>query len=102
MTSLIGSGVIHWSGMKTVGEECDFEALPFLVVIFQILLPIVVGIPAMFLIPNVLQTERLIDWEKEGWYSERTDESSSRSGLLASEDDGVEDGRQEPQLGILL
>ena len=88
--------------MKTVGEECDFEALPFLVVIFQILLPIVVGIPAMFLIPNVLQTERLIDWEKEGWYSERTDESSSRSGLLASEDDGVEDGRQEPQLGILL
>ena len=105
MTSLIGSGVIHWSGMKTVGEDCNFEALPLLVVIFQILAPIVIGIPAMFLIPNALQTERLIDWETEGWYSssETTDESASRSGLLASEDDDcVEDGRPDPQLGILL
>lgn len=103
VTSLIGSGVIHWSGMKTVGEDCNFEALPFLVVIFQILFPIIIGIPAMFLIPNVLQTERLIDWEKEGWYSEKTDESP-RTGLLdLGEDDDIgEDGRPEPQLGILL
>jgi hypothetical protein len=89
--------------MKTVGEDCNFEALPFLVVIFQILFPIIIGIPAMFLIPNVLQTERLIDWEKEGWYSEKTDESP-RTGLLdLGEDDDIgEDGRPDPQLGILL
>jgi hypothetical protein len=104
VTSLIGSGVIHWSGMKTVGDDCNFEALPFLVVVFQILAPIVIGIPAMFLIPNALQTERLIDWEKEGWYSsERIDESASRSEPRASEDDDrVEDGRPGPRLGILL
>ncbi|KAL3816057.1 hypothetical protein ACHAXA_010362 [Cyclostephanos tholiformis] len=104
VTSLIGSGVIHWSGMKTVGEDCNFDALPLLVVVFQILAPIVIGIPAMFLIPNALQTERLIDWAKEGWYSPEGTDESARTGLLVSgeDDDCVEDERSDPQLGILL
>merc|ERR1712110_1246171 len=71
VSQLLGSGVIQWSGMVTVGEKCDFEALPYLIVVFQILLPMLVGIPACFLIPNVLQTEHLLDWEKEGWYEDR-------------------------------
>jgi len=67
VSSLLGSGVIQWSGMVTVGDTCDFKALPTLIVVFQMMVPILVGIPAVFLIPNVLQTEQLIDWEKEGW-----------------------------------
>jgi hypothetical protein len=34
----------------------------------------------MFLIPNVLQTEHMIDWEKEGWFlDDDTIESTSAS-----------------------
>mmetsp|Transcript_29273 Transcript_29273/g.62230 ORF Transcript_29273/g.62230 Transcript_29273/m.62230 type:complete len:632 (+) Transcript_29273:152-2047(+) len=68
VSSLLGSGIIQWSGMKTIGDDCNFEALPYLIVICQILVPMLVGIPSCFLIPNVLQTEHLIDWDKEGWY----------------------------------
>eukprot|EP00571_Detonula_confervacea_P012466 CAMPEP_0172306404 /NCGR_PEP_ID=MMETSP1058-20130122/7478_1 /TAXON_ID=83371 /ORGANISM="Detonula confervacea, Strain CCMP 353" /LENGTH=622 /DNA_ID=CAMNT_0013018275 /DNA_START=148 /DNA_END=2016 /DNA_ORIENTATION=+ len=97
VSSLIGSGVIQWSGMKTVGENCDFESLPYLIVIFQILVPMIVGIPAVFLIPNVLQTEHLIDWESERWYEDRPGELEvSEHG---NEDEAfAEDSRLEPHL----
>jgi hypothetical protein len=111
VNSLVGSGVITMSGMKTVGDNCDFEALPGLVIITQIIMPIVIGVPAMVLIPNVLQTERLIDWDREGWYSASTerrsnndaDDEAIRFGLLndaIGEDE--QDNRPEPQLGMLL
>ena len=60
---LIGSWVIQWSGMTTLGKDCDFKALPYLVVAFKIVIPFLIAIPAMCLIPNVLQTEHMIDWE---------------------------------------
>ena len=99
VSSLLGSGVIQWSGMVTLkadNQDCDFEALPYLIVIFQILVPMLVGIPAIFLIPNTLQTERLIDWEQESWYEDRADELAGSNG----EDDLVdaEDSRLEPHL----
>lgn len=68
VSNLLGACIIEWSGMKTVGEDCNFDKLPSLIVIFQIVIPLLVGIPACFLIPNVLQTERLIDYEKEPFY----------------------------------
>jgi hypothetical protein len=74
VSNLLGSGVIKWSGMTTVGEDCNFDSLPSLIVIYAILIPTVVGIPAIFLIPNVLQTENMIDWEKEQWYESEHDE----------------------------
>lgn len=75
--------------MDTVGEDCNFEALPSLVAITKVLVPIIVGVPAAFLIPNVLQTENPIDWEKEGWYShkESNDELERSELLVTSEDD---------------
>lgn len=103
VSSLIGSGVIKWSGMVTVGQNCDFEALPYLIVIFQILLPMLIGIPAIFLIPNVLQTEHLIDWEKESWYEEHRPRELETSEHGARENDEKdndppEDSRLEPHL----
>ena len=83
VSNLLGSKAIDWSGIKTEGEDCNFTSLPYLVLITQIVIPITIGIPAIYLIPNVYQTENLIDWEKEGWYSERTDRSVV-SGLLAN------------------
>jgi len=79
VSNLLGSGVIKWSGMTTVGDDCNFDALPNLIVIFSILIPTLVGIPATFLIPNVLQTENMIDWEKEQWYVSQRDGEEPQS-----------------------
>jgi len=101
VSSLLGSGVIQWSGMITVGDTCDFDALPYLIVIFSILVPMLVGIPAAFLIPNVLQTEHLIDWEQEQWYEARTEEvETSEHGNEDDDDDDytAEDSRLESHL----
>ena len=65
--------------MRTVGQDCNFECLPHLIVIFQILVPIVVGVPATLLIPNILQTETLIDWERERWYVDSEEQDDTRS-----------------------
>merc|ERR1712194_346986 len=92
VSSLLGSGVIKWSGMVTVGDSCDFEALPYLIVVFQMLVPMLVGIPAAFLIPNVLQTEHLIHWEQEEWYTATAEEPSEH------ENEESEDSRLEPHL----
>lgn len=87
VSGLLGSGAIQWSGMKTTiaaGDNgCDFEALPYLILVCQIVSPLCIGVPASFLVPNALQTEHLIDWEKEeGWQSrakERGGESRSEA-----------------------
>jgi BT1 family len=110
-SALIVAGVIEWSGMITVGDDCNFDALPSIIVITQILVPIIIGIPAIYLIPNALQTEPLIDWVKEGWYSERTDDPEE-SGLLTNNNDGSDmddqsrpeteqEGKEERGIGIL-
>jgi hypothetical protein len=78
-------------------EDCNFTPLPYLVLITQIVIPIGIGIgiPAVFLIPNVYQTENLIHWANEGWYSEIIDRSVV-SGLLTTvrcdDDDDDDDG----------
>ena len=68
VSNLLGSGVIKWSGMSTVGDDCNFDSLPKLIIVYSIVIPTVAGIPATFLIPNILQTEKMIDWDKEQWY----------------------------------
>ena len=73
-SNLLGSGIIKWSGLVTIGDDCNFDRLPSLLVLFQIIIPIVVAIPATLLIPNVLQTEKLIDWKKERWYEDEETE----------------------------
>jgi len=74
LSSQIGSAIIQSSNMKTVGTDCDFSELPRLLVIFQTLVPICVALPATLLVPNVLQTQQVINWEEERWYEdEKTD-----------------------------
>uniref|UniRef100_A0A7S4RS55 Folate/biopterin transporter n=1 Tax=Ditylum brightwellii TaxID=49249 RepID=A0A7S4RS55_9STRA len=60
--SLTGSAIMDWVGLKTMpdknGGGCDFGSLPALLVVLSIILPLAVGIPAIFgFIPNILQTE---------------------------------------------
>ena len=88
---LIGSWVIQLSGMTTVGKDCDFKDLPYLVVAFRVVLPLLIAIPAMFLIPNVHQTELMIDWEKEGWFLDDDTIESTSASLSAREID-ISDG----------
>lgn len=91
---MFGAGIIRWSGMVTVGENCNFDALPSLILITKILIPIIIGIPAAFLIPNVFQTETLIDWGSEDCFSNslRSDEQERSELLASSEDDDSTDG----------
>lgn len=96
VATLLGSGVISWSRMKTVGENCDFEALPYLIVISQILVPLAVGIPVSFMIPNVLQTEQMIDWEKESWFTE-SDNKIRRSWQHANKHNEEETHKTAPK-----
>eukprot|EP00584_Thalassiosira_punctigera_P010189 CAMPEP_0172545526 /NCGR_PEP_ID=MMETSP1067-20121228/15424_1 /TAXON_ID=265564 ORGANISM="Thalassiosira punctigera, Strain Tpunct2005C2" /NCGR_SAMPLE_ID=MMETSP1067 /ASSEMBLY_ACC=CAM_ASM_000444 /LENGTH=646 /DNA_ID=CAMNT_0013332283 /DNA_START=106 /DNA_END=2046 /DNA_ORIENTATION=- len=102
VSSLLGSGVIKWSGMVTVGNSCDFDALPYLIVMFRIMVPMLVGIPAAFMIPNVLQTENLIDWEAERWYEDRSGNVRPPESGTGTEDETsveeVEDSRIEHHL----
>jgi hypothetical protein len=94
----MGSEAIRLSGIKTIGEECNFDALPFLTIVTKIIIPVVIGIPAMFLIPNKLQTECLIDWEKEGW---NNNNEMERLDLLGNEEPGEHDDRTAPLLDVL-
>ena len=91
-SNLLGSGLIKWSGLVTIGDECNFDRLPSLLVLFQIIIPIVVAIPATLLIPNVHQTERLIDWKKERWYED--DETEELDDTMETLDSSVDGGYQ--------
>merc|ERR1719199_798374 len=94
----LGSGIIKWSGLVTIGDDCNFDRLPSLLVLFQIIIPIVVAIPATLLIPNVHQTEKLIDWEKERWYeddeTEELDDTMETQESESSVDGGMKTTRQ--------
>ena len=61
-SSLVGSSLMNLSGLKTTGDECDFSALPMLVVGLSVVLPVAAGLPAIYyLIPDVMQSESLTD-----------------------------------------
>ena len=74
----------------TIGDDCNFDRLPSLLVLFQIIMPIVVAIPATLLIPNVLQTEKLIDWKKERWYED--DETEELDDTMDTQEESSVDG----------
>ena len=90
-SNLLGSGIIKWSGMVTVGTDCNFGALPWLIVIFQIIVPLAISIPATLLIPNVHQTDQLIDWKTERWYEDDTDVLDE---TLSDSEEGSRDGKE--------
>jgi hypothetical protein len=94
----MGSEAIRLSGVKTIGEECNFDALSFLIIVAKIIIPIGIGVPAMFLIPNKLQTECVIEWEKEGW---NNNNETERSDLLGNEEPGEQDDQIAPLLDVL-
>lgn len=61
------SGVIIFTGagIVTSGTECNFDALALLVLLNHIVLPILIGVPAVFLISNISQDENLDEAEEE-------------------------------------
>ncbi len=98
VTSLFGSGVIRWSGMKTVGDNCDFTVLPYLIIIFQVCVPLVVGIPVTFMLPNMLQTEHIIDWKTEDWYADGAHNVVKLAKKEAEEEEEDEAVEKDPRL----
>jgi hypothetical protein len=89
VSGLFASWAIDLSGMITVGKSCNFEALPLLIIVVNVLPVVFIGLPVIMLIPDVYQTEELIDWEKEGWIAERgyepsAEDDAARQGLIAT------------------
>lgn len=58
MRELSGALLFDVAGVVTVGE-CNWQALPVLVLTCHVLGPLVTGVAASFLIPNVQQTENV-------------------------------------------
>lgn len=59
-SSLLGAVIFNAAGIKTTGgENCNFDALWWLILLFHIILPVLIGIPAAWLIPNLSQHEDL-------------------------------------------
>jgi len=61
-SELTGALIYSAAGVKTTitpAGGCDFEPMWWLVIVFHVFLPIVVGVPAALLIPNCEQTEDL-------------------------------------------
>ena len=70
VSQLSGSIIFKLSGVVTVadpqhGIACNFDPLAYLIVVCHIILPIIVGIPAVWLIPNVKQTDTIEEIEME-------------------------------------
>ena len=61
VAELSGAVIFEAAGIKS----CNFDALWWLVLTFHIILPIAVGIPISWLIPNITQTEIVLEDETE-------------------------------------
>jgi len=67
VSQLMGALIFEAAGVRTtVDPHCNFDALWWLVLVFHISLPLLVGIPASFLIPNAKQTDQLVSIDDEG------------------------------------
>ena len=57
---LVGALIYDAAGVRTTEPGCNFDALWWLVLVFNIVLPMVVGAFSAFLVPDVYQTESLL------------------------------------------
>lgn len=65
-SSLVGAAAMDMVGLKTTGDQCDFSSLPTLIVLLSIILPVLVGVPAIFFfIPCALQTDAILNDEDD-------------------------------------
>lgn len=77
ISELSGGLIFEAAGIRTTlgtanGGKCNFDALWWLIILCHVSMPIVIGVPAAWLIPNVLQTESLTPQE------ENTDNATAR------------------------
>jgi hypothetical protein len=59
ISELSGGLIFEAAGIRTLSPTCNFDNLWWLILLCHASLPIVIGLPAALLIPNVLQTEEL-------------------------------------------
>lgn len=66
VSELTGAAIFEAAGIRTVSPNCNFDSLWWLVIVCHITLPLVAGIPATWLIPDIRQTDQLIKGEPAG------------------------------------
>jgi hypothetical protein len=65
VADLSGACAVEWSGLRSVGD-CNWAPLPWLVLFGHILVPTLIGVPAIWLLPDARQTDSLgTDAERE-------------------------------------
>ena len=81
------------SNDEPLQQHCDFTSLPLLIVGLAIILPIVVGVPAIqLLIPDALQSEGLVP--ESGWQELNQDDDEDRD----DEDEDCEDSERPSEV----
>jgi len=73
VSQLSGVAIFEAAGIKTLSPNCNFESLWWLILAFNIGLPLAAGIPSTWLIPDMRQTDQLIQGETPGTEIERDD-----------------------------
>ena len=62
VSTLAGSIIFKTAGVVTVPDPvCNFEPMWYLLIVCHIVLPLIVGIPAVWLVPNLKQTDTIED-----------------------------------------
>lgn len=59
VSNLAGAVALDAVGLKTVLPDCDWSALPYLMLVGHVAIPFVVGLPAIWLLPDAYQTDHI-------------------------------------------
>lgn len=59
VADLSGACAVEWSGIRSVLPDCYWGPLPWLVLFGHIVAPTVIGLPAIWLLPDARQTDAL-------------------------------------------
>ena len=59
-SELSGAMIMRIFGIRSSEGVCNFDALPYLVLVCHAILPIMIGVPMSFLLPNKSQNEDII------------------------------------------
>lgn len=65
VSQIMGAVALDVVGLQTVEPHCNWDALPWLSLVGHTVVPAVVGIPAIWLIPNIRQTDHIYDQPAE-------------------------------------
>jgi hypothetical protein len=59
VSNLTGAVVVELVGIKTVLPNCNWDALPYIMILGHVVIPTLVGLPTIFLLPVARQMDAI-------------------------------------------